>query len=111
MRLAVSNIAWPREQDAAVADVLAGLGVSGIEVAPTKIWPKPLEATDADVAAARRFWADRGIEIVAAQALLFGRPGLPLFESAETRQRMRDWDVRPPETYGFSRGFRSIASP
>ena len=39
MKLAVSNIAWPREQDAAVADLLAGLGVTGIEVAPTKISP------------------------------------------------------------------------
>jgi len=39
MKLAVSNIAWPREQDAAVADLLREHGVRGIEVAPTKVWP------------------------------------------------------------------------
>jgi sugar phosphate isomerase/epimerase len=87
MKLAVSNIAWPREQDAAVADALADLGVTGVEVAPTKLWPDPLAATAADVAACRAFWNTRRIEVVAAQALLFGRPELTLFDSADTRAR------------------------
>lgn len=91
MKLAVSNIAWPREQDAAVAEVLVEHGVTGIEVAPTKVRPNPLEATDDEIAAYRRFWNDRGIEIVAAQALLFGRPDLTLFESAETRVRTLEY--------------------
>ena len=91
MKLAVSNIAWPQEQDAAVADLLAGLGVTGIEVAPTKVWPQPLAATDAEVDAYRRFWNDRGIEIIAAQALLFGKPELTLFDSPETRARTLDY--------------------
>ena len=83
MRLAVSNIAWPHADDAAVADRLRELGVAGVEVAPTKVWPDPPAAADADVDACRRFWNDRGIEVVAAQALLFGRPELTLFESAD----------------------------
>src|SRR5438477_315577 len=91
MKLAVSNIAWPREQDAAVADALRELGVTGIEVAPTKVWPQPLAATDAEVDAYRRFWNDRGIEIIAAQALLFGKPELTLFDSPETRARTLDY--------------------
>lgn len=91
MKLAVSNIAWPREQDEAVAGVLAGLGVTGVEVAPTKVWPDPLAATDAGIDAYRRWWADRGFEIAGAQALLFGRPELTVFESAETRRRTLDY--------------------
>ncbi|MFO0805258.1 MAG: sugar phosphate isomerase/epimerase family protein [Gemmataceae bacterium] len=85
MKLAVSNIAWPREQDEAVAELLNEHGVAGIEVAPTKLFAKPLDANDSDIAAVRRFWAERGLAIVAAQSLLFGKPELAIFESAGTR--------------------------
>lgn len=85
MRFAVSNIAWPRERDDAVAAVLNEHGVAGIEVAPTKLWPQPLQASDSEIDSVRRFWADRGIAIVAAQALLFGKPELTIFEAAATR--------------------------
>lgn len=91
MKLAVSNIAWPADQDAAVGRVLTDLGVTGIEVAPTKAFPDPPAATDAEIDAYRRAWEDRGLPIVAAQALLFGRPDLTIFESAETRQKTLDY--------------------
>ena len=87
MRLAVSNIAWPADQDAAVAGVLRDLGVTGIEVAPTKVWPRPLEASPTEIEDYRAFWEARGFEIVAAQALLFGRPDLTLFESEAARRQ------------------------
>jgi sugar phosphate isomerase/epimerase len=87
MKLAVSNIAWPPEQDEAVAAILVRCGVTGIEVAPTKFWPKPTAATPAEIARARAFWNDRGIEVVAAQALLFGQPELTIFESEALRER------------------------
>lgn len=86
MKLAVSNIAWPAEQDAAVAALLPTLGVRGIEVAPTRLFPDPLAASDADIDAVRHFWNAHGISIVAAQSLLFGRPDLTLFESEEKRR-------------------------
>ena len=87
MRLAVSNLAWPRAEDEAVADLFVALGVTGIEVAPTKVWPNPLTASQDEIDAYRTFWNDRGIQIVAAQALLFGRPDLTLFESADVRSQ------------------------
>lgn len=87
MKIAVSNIAWPVEADEAVAGALAALGVTGIEVAPTKAWPNPLDATDAAIDEYRRFWEARDIAVVAAQALLFGRPELTLFDDAATRER------------------------
>lgn len=91
MKLAVSNIAWPREQDDAVATVLNDLGIAAIEIAPTKLFPQPLAANDAELDAARQFWSKRGIAIVAAQALLFGKPELTLFESAATRHATLDY--------------------
>jgi sugar phosphate isomerase/epimerase len=93
MRLAVSNIAWPADQDAAVAGVLRDLGVTGIEVAPTKVWPRPLDATLPQVEDYRASWVARGFEVVAAQALLFGRPDLTLFESEEVRRQTREYLV------------------
>ncbi len=91
MKLAVSNIAWPREQDAAVALLLNELGIGGIEIAPTKIWPNPLAATDAEIDEYRHFWSERGIAIVAAQALLFGKPELTIFESASIREQTLEY--------------------
>jgi sugar phosphate isomerase/epimerase len=91
MKIAVSNIAWPTEQDRTVADAFASAGVEGIEVAPTKIWPSPLEATNAQIDDYRRFWEGHGLPIVAAQALLFGRPELTLFTDRETRRQTLDY--------------------
>lgn len=91
MKLAVSNIAWPTTADAAVADMLVAEGVAAVEVAPTKVWPQPTEATDAELDAYRAFWEGRGLPIVSAQSLLFGRPELTLFDDAATLARTLDY--------------------
>jgi sugar phosphate isomerase/epimerase len=91
MKLAVSNIAWPTEQDAVVAELLIARGVGGIEVAPTKIWPDPVAATDTEIDAYRDSWSRRGLPIVAAQSLLFGRPELTIFDDEATRNRTLEY--------------------
>jgi sugar phosphate isomerase/epimerase len=87
MRLAVSNIAWPAgaDADAAAATILRDHGVEGVEIAPTKVWPRPLETSASDRAAYRQSWERRGLPIVALQALLFGRPDLTLFDGPAAR--------------------------
>src|SRR5689334_25414305 len=90
-RLAVSNIAWEPSEDAAVVEVLRREGVTGVEIAPTKWREKPFDANAADVAAYRRSWEDRGLRVVSLQALLFGRPDLQLFASAESRRQLGDY--------------------
>lgn len=91
MRLAISNIAWPSGADGAVAPILIEHGVSGVELAPTKVWPSPLETTAAEVRAYRDSWERRGLRIVALQALLFGRPDLTLFGDPATRRQTVDY--------------------
>jgi sugar phosphate isomerase/epimerase len=91
MRLAISNIAWPVEQDAAVAALLRRQEVCAVEIAPTKIWPSPTTASPAEVRAYRKAWRRRGVRIVAAQALLFGKPELTVFQSAEIRHQTLDY--------------------
>jgi D-psicose/D-tagatose/L-ribulose 3-epimerase len=85
MRLSISNIAWPLENDCDVARVLNEHEIQGIEVAPTKMWPSPLEATLSEIREYRQWWKDRGIQIIAAQSLLYGRPDLTIFEDAHKR--------------------------
>ena len=89
LRLAVSNIAWERDDDDRVAELLRREKVEAIEIAPTKWRERPLDATPAEIIAFRREWADRGLRIVSMQALLFGRADLQLF--GETRRAMSDY--------------------
>lgn len=91
MKLAVSNIAWTPDEDATAAAVLQEFGVTRIEVAPTVRWPAPLEVSEAEALAYRARWQVRGIEIVALQSLLFGRPDLTVFGPDETRAAMVDY--------------------
>lgn len=86
MRLAISNIAWAPSDETQAADLLAATGITGVEIAPTAKWPRPLEASAAEVAAYRAFWESRGVRIVALQALLFGRTDLTIFENVEKRR-------------------------
>lgn len=89
MNVAISNIAWRRDEEGAAAELLHGLGVRGVEVAPSKIGPAPAELTNDEIARYRESWNELGIEIVSMQALLFGQERLSLFESAEQRSEMQ----------------------
>lgn len=85
MRLAISNIAWDTAEDEAVATLLQQFAIDAIDVAPGKYFPEPANATDADIAQVKDWWAGRGIEITGMQALLFGTTGLNVFGSAESQ--------------------------
>jgi sugar phosphate isomerase/epimerase len=88
MRLAVSTIAWPADADAEAAALLVAHGVEGVETVPGRVCDRPWEPATERVAAYRAFWEDRGLPIVALQALLYGRGDLVLFGDAATRRRL-----------------------
>ncbi|GAB3374898.1 sugar phosphate isomerase/epimerase family protein [Azotobacter armeniacus] len=88
MRLAISNIAWDRDEDPAIARLLQHRGIDAIDVAPGKYFPEPGKTTDQDVTRVRQWWSERGIEITGMQALLFGTRGLNLFGPPEARKAM-----------------------
>lgn len=91
MKVAISNIAWPFASEGVVADLMAEAGVRGVEIAPTTIWPRPLETEEERILEYRRRWERRGIRIVAMQALLFGRPDLKVFGSDAERRQTIDY--------------------
>ena len=91
MKTALSNIAWTAQQDEAVAELMQLCGVTGVEVAPTRLWDEPLSVTDAQVEECLGFWRARGVEVIAMQALLFGKPELLLFDSDAVRAQLLDY--------------------
>jgi sugar phosphate isomerase/epimerase len=88
VKLSISNIAWDVAEDDIVGDLLRRNAFDAIDVAPGKYFPDPQSATDEDVRAVRRRWADRGIGIIGMQSLLFGTHGLNLFGPAASREAM-----------------------
>ena len=88
MRISISNIAWSPNDDPAVATLLANHGVDAIDVAPSKYFPDFAATQSSDMARVRKWWMERGIQIVGMQALLFGTQGLNLFGEVTVRDRM-----------------------
>lgn len=88
MKLAISNIAWRADEDAAALPMLRDLGVAGLEVAPTRLWPDLYAVTSDDLAAARQDVEAQGLRVVALQSLLFGRPDLQVFGDEATQDAL-----------------------
>ncbi|MFZ3009921.1 MAG: sugar phosphate isomerase/epimerase family protein [Candidatus Microsaccharimonas sp.] len=86
MKLAISNIAWTNEEELEVAELLRDLGVRYIEVAPTKVWSEPTNATDEEIERYKAWWAQYNIEIVAFQSMLFTHPEYKLFDTEDNRK-------------------------
>lgn len=90
MNLAFSNIAWTADDDAVVMSDLKLQGFTGLEVAPTRIWPEPLNTPAHLVNTFRQQVLDAGLEIIAMQSMLYGHPELKLFEDATSRLGLVD---------------------
>ncbi|GAB7127784.1 hypothetical protein JCM19000A_22910 [Silvimonas sp. JCM 19000] len=88
MRLAISNIAWDVNEDNDLASLLQRYQVDAIDFAPGKYFPKPAEATDAEIRKVKAWWAERGIEMTGMQSLLFGTTGLNVFGDAASQDAM-----------------------
>lgn len=81
MRLAVSNIAWPKGEDERYLPLLASLGVEGVEVAPGRLWPDPEKATIEDASQWQARLQEYGLLPVGFHALLYERPDQNIVDS------------------------------
>ncbi|MCC3246258.1 sugar phosphate isomerase/epimerase [Methylocystis sp. WRRC1] len=86
MRVAISNLAWDADEDDLIAPLLARFGIDAIDIAPGKYFSDPGRASDADISRLRNFWRDHGVEIIGAQALLFGATNLNIFGAPESQR-------------------------
>ncbi len=88
MKGAVSNIALPAFNHADELGGLAALGLSGLEVAPSRVWRDTWEGlAAAKVEAYRKQVEDAGLAVVGLHSLFFDHPELGLFSDPETRRR------------------------
>ncbi len=100
MKVAISSIAWSAEEEPAAARLLEALGVRGVEVVPGRVCADAAAWGPEDAEGHRLFWADHGVEIVAMQALLFGRNELAIFGDEATRAKLREHLARVIEMGG-----------
>ncbi len=86
MKLSISNIAWPLSEEENFLKVIKECGSSGVEIAPSKLWPEPVRSTKEERRRYRSLAWDNGLEIPAIQALLYTRRDLGLFLSPEIEE-------------------------
>lgn len=79
MKLAFSNIAWDAAEESQVLDILSEAQISGLEIAPTKLWPNWDGATAIAARQIGEQYRKAGFIVPALQAILFDRPNLTLF--------------------------------
>ena len=91
MKLAISNIAWAAEQDAAVYKWMQQYGCSGLEIAPTRIFSEnPYQNQEQAAQWSRDMMQEYGFEIPSMQSIWFGRDE-KLFGSCRERQILTDY--------------------
>jgi sugar phosphate isomerase/epimerase len=88
MRFAVSTIALPAFDHLALLPALPPLGLTGLEVAPSRVWPGAWDAAGVD--AYRAAVDAAGVRVAGLHSLFFGRPDLGLFKGAEARAATLD---------------------
>ncbi len=91
MKLAISNIAWAPEQDEVVYDRMQELGFTGLEIAPTRIFPKhPYEHIKEAAVWLERLQQKYGFDVPSIQSIWYGRTER-IFGSAAERTVLRNY--------------------
>lgn len=94
IELAVSNIAWGPERDEAMLGALRDLGYTGLEVAPTRLFPDdPYSRLDEAAAFAENLKNIYGLSVCSMQSIWFGR-GENIFESEADRAALLRYTER-----------------
>ena len=90
MKLSVSNIAWPADLDSDALEMLTSMGVEGIEIAPTRVWPDWVGMTSKEAHRYGTIIQKAGLSIPAFQSILYGLPELKVFKNKSCQQALLD---------------------
>lgn len=91
MNLSISNIGWQAVQDAAVYELMEKYGFSGLEIAPTRIFPEaPYARLQEAEAWARELKEQYGFCVPSMQSIWFGRQE-KLFGTAKEREVLTEY--------------------
>lgn len=87
MKISISNIAWNKEDDEKVYDILQQNNFYGLDVAPARVFENPFGITEVQGQAFIQSIATKGLVPVGMQSLLYGTEGLQLLGSEEESQK------------------------
>lgn len=91
MNLSISNIAWAAEKDAAVYQIMRDFGFTGLEIAPTRIFPEQPYAKLEDAGKWSEDLKEKyGFSVPSMQSIWYGRQE-KIFGSAEERQMLVEY--------------------
>lgn len=91
MELSISNIAWTQENDTTVYNLMKKYGYTGLEIAPTRIFPEaPYSKTVQARSWSRNLYEKYGFVISSMQSIWFGIQE-KLFGSNEEREILMDY--------------------
>lgn len=91
MKLAVSNIAWASENDLPVYGLMKKYGYSGLEIAPTRIFPEEPYRKLREAGVWRKDLKEKyGFDLPSMQSIWYGRQE-NLFGGSEERERLMDY--------------------
>lgn len=91
MRLSISNIGWPAEQDKQVYDLMKKYEYIGLEIAPTRIFPEaPYEKLNKAKIWSENLEKQNGFIIPSMQSIWYGRQE-KIFGSEEERKLLIDY--------------------
>lgn len=91
MNLAISNIAWDSKQDTILYSTMQRLGYTGLEIAPTRIFPeRPYEHLEEARAFAHQLKESYGLSVCSMQSIWYGRKE-SLFGTFEERKQLLDY--------------------
>lgn len=91
MKLSISNIGWSKENDETVYEMMIKFGFSGLEIAPTRIFPE----LPYDKCAEARVWSKElkdnyGLSVPSMQSIWFGRQE-KIFGTEEERKVLLEY--------------------
>lgn len=91
MKLSISNIGWQASDDLKVYALMQEHGYSGLEIAPTRIFPmEPYENLERAAQWSQGLKEQYGFSVPSMQSIWYGRQE-NIFQSAEERQRLIEY--------------------
>ena len=91
MKISVSNIAWGKESLIYFLNYIRKLGCSGVEIAPSIIWPEPIKSSKSERTSFINSIKKADLELVGFHSLLFHRPDLQLFLNKDARNATKNY--------------------
>jgi len=88
LKLSISHIAWPKEEEPLFFRQVSKWGCTGIEIAPNRVWPEPIDTGTYERHSFKEKANNAGLEIVSLHALLFTRKDLGLFRGIEIETKL-----------------------